>query len=284
MSTELTGDTASVLPPFQVYSEGVIPSLVDAASEELGEDKDNVMSMFGQYFAENIGRYGYARLLRVLGRDMRDFFNGLVDLHEYLRFSYPHMSPPSFFCSDETPNGLYLHYITKRKGFLCYVMGQIKVIGKIYGKEVEINLMTKEETESEVHFVLDLKFDNVEMLRVKRPSVTGFADFHIDSTTFFDVFPFSFVFSEDMVIRKVGNKLHDVLPGLFGDVLNHAFTLQKPYLGQLDWENVSNHFGTVCMYDMKTPQYMMYYQYHFSLLLTLIVQFPTLTVGMTKLY
>lgn len=232
--------------PPQVYSENVIPSLVEAAAEELGEDRDNVMTMFGEYFAENIGRYGYARLLRVLGRDMRDFFNGLVDLHEYLRFSYPHMSPPSFFCSDETPEGLYLHYITKRKGFLHYVTGQIKMIGKIYGKELEIELVSHEETENESHLVLDLKFDNSEMLRVKRPSVTGFADFHIDSTTFFDIFPFSFVFSEDLVIRKVGNKLHEVMPGLFGDVLHRAFTLQKPYMGQLDWEAVSNHLPTYC--------------------------------------
>ena len=228
----------------QVYAESVITSLVDAASEELGEDRDRVMTMFGEYFAENIGRYGYARLLRVLGRDLRDFLNGLVDLHEYLRFSYPNMSPPSFFCSNETTKGLHLHYITKRKGFLCYVIGQMKMIGKIYGKEIKISVLSKDETEDgENYYIMDFEFDNSAMLMTKRPSVMGTADFQIDSTTFFEIFPFSFVFSEDMAIRKVGSKLEEVLPGLSGAVLHHAFTLSKPYMGQLNWNAVSTHFN-----------------------------------------
>lgn len=210
---------------------------MDAVAEEIGEDRENVMEMFGEYFAENIGRYGYARLLRILGRDLRDFLNGLVDLHEYLRFSYPNMSPPAFFCSNETPQGLHLHYITKRNGFLCYVIGQMKTIGTIYGKQLEISILSKEETDrGEVHTIFDFKFDNSAMLDTKRASVVGFADFQIDSETFFSIFPFSFIFTEDLVICKVGSKLQEVLPGLFGEVLSSAFTLSKPYMTQLDWD------------------------------------------------
>jgi len=33
----------------------------------------------------------------VLGRHMRDFLNGLDNLHEYMRFSYTKLKPPSFF-------------------------------------------------------------------------------------------------------------------------------------------------------------------------------------------
>ena len=191
-------------------------------------------------FAENIGRYGYARLLRVLGRDLRDFLNGLVDLHEYLRFSYPKMNPPAFFCSNETPQGLHLHYVTKRKGFLSYVIGQMKTIGKIYGKQLEISIISREETDrEELYTIFNLKFDNRAMLMTKRASVVGFADFSIDSETFFTIFPFSFVFSEDLVICKVGSKLQEVLPGLYGEVLSDAFTLLKPYTAQLDWDAVS---------------------------------------------
>ena len=52
---------------------------------------------------------------------MRDFLNGLDNLHEYLRFSYPKMKPPSFFVENETKSGLTLHYRTRRKGYLHYV-------------------------------------------------------------------------------------------------------------------------------------------------------------------
>ena len=65
------------------------------------------------------------RILKVLGRTLRDFLSNLDNLHEYLRFSYPKIKPPSFFVTNETPNGLTLHYRSKRKGFVNYVKGQV---------------------------------------------------------------------------------------------------------------------------------------------------------------
>jgi guanylate cyclase len=259
----------------EVYPESVIPTLVDAAAEELGEEKDNVMMMFGEYFAENIGRYGYARLLRVLGRDLRDFLNGLVDLHEYLRFSYPNMSPPAFFTANETPEGLHLHYITKREGFLCYVIGQMKTIGKIYGKQLEISVISEDQTDKgENHYILDLKFDNRAMLMTRRASVVGFVDFQISSETFFKMFPFSLIFSKELVICRVGRKLQEVLPGLYGEVVSSAFTLLKPYMAELDWDSVRCtctccvfFTAIVCMYKFSVSTYIVYMYYqcvHFA--------------------
>lgn len=56
---------------------------------------------------------------------MRDFLNGLDNLHEYMRYTYPRMRPPSFYVERETANGLTLHYRSRRRGFVHYVMGQI---------------------------------------------------------------------------------------------------------------------------------------------------------------
>ena len=67
----------------------------------------------------------------MLGRHVRDFLNGLDNLHEYLRFTYPYMKPPSFYCEDETATGLKLHYRSRRKGFLHYVIGQIRAVGQV---------------------------------------------------------------------------------------------------------------------------------------------------------
>src|SRR4029434_3343465 len=41
---------------------------------------------------------------------VRDFVNGLDNLHEYLRFSYPKVQPPTFFCQEESATGVTLHY------------------------------------------------------------------------------------------------------------------------------------------------------------------------------
>lgn len=197
--------------------------------------------MFGEYFAENIGRYGYARLLRVLGRDLRDFLNGLDDLHEYLRISYPKMRPPSFLCENETPEGMVLHYTTTRRGYLPYVIGQLTTIGKIYGKNLEIIIQSEELNGTDCHVVLDLRFDNREMLLPRRPSMLAMAetDFKIDSDTFLGIFPFCVMFNLDLVITRVGSKLQEVLPHLFGKLLNQAFILRKPQFGQLNLHTVS---------------------------------------------
>lgn len=108
--------------------------------------------------------------LQVLGRHVRDFVNGLDNLHEYLRFSYPKVQPPTFFCQEESATGVTLHYRSaancrkrrrrveivgegkqrgswgikrsvassspfvtrrsKRKGYLHYAMGQLRQMGK----------------------------------------------------------------------------------------------------------------------------------------------------------
>jgi hypothetical protein len=56
---------------------------------------------------------------------MRDFLNGLDNLHEYMRYTYPRMRPPSFYVEKETAHGLTLHYRSRRRGFVHYVIGQI---------------------------------------------------------------------------------------------------------------------------------------------------------------
>jgi guanylate cyclase len=91
-------------------------------------DEKQFFEAMGIYFVEYVGQYGYDAMLTVLGRHMRDFLNGLDNLHEYLKFSYTKMRAPSFYCDSETANGLRLHYRSRRRGFVYYVMGQIKQV------------------------------------------------------------------------------------------------------------------------------------------------------------
>jgi guanylate cyclase len=86
--------------------------------------------MFGVEFVNFVAQFGYDRILRVLGRHLRDFLNGLDNLHEYMRFSYPKLKPPSFFVEKENDLGLILHYRSKRKGYVNYVKGQIMQVSK----------------------------------------------------------------------------------------------------------------------------------------------------------
>ena len=86
------------------------------------------MESFGAVFINFMSQFGYEKILRILGRSMKDFLNGLDNLHEYMKFSYPRLKPPSFRVEEETANGLVLHYRSKRRGFAHYVIGQIKQV------------------------------------------------------------------------------------------------------------------------------------------------------------
>ena len=230
----------------EVYSDSVMKDLVEAAAAELGEDQDTVMRMFGRYFAENIGRYGYARLLRVLGRDMRDFLNGLDDLHEYLRFSYPKMRPPSFICESETPAGMILHYTTQRRGYLNYVIGQLETIGTIYGKTIKVSILSEEIQNTGTHIVLDLQFDNREVLAQRHLSAQSI-NFTIGGNIFLGIFPFCLIFDQQLIVAQVGNRLDEVLPGIIGKHFNDLFTLRRPQFGggsNLTWDAVSVYMST----------------------------------------
>ena len=222
----------------EVYNDSVMTDLIDSAAAVLGEDRDNVMKMFGEYFVKNIGRYGYARLLRVLGRDMRDFLNGLDNLHEYLRFSYTKMLPPVFSCEKETPRGMLLHYLTTRQGYLPYVIGQLLAVGRIYSKVITIKILSEQNGPDGLHVVLDLQFDNYELLKhkIENPLANSLK---VDGMAFLSIFPFCVVFDEEMVITMVGEKLSRVLPNIVGKVMEDAFSIRRPRTINLDWQSVS---------------------------------------------
>lgn len=59
----------------------------------------------------------------MLGRNVRDFINELDNLHEYFRFSFPKVQPPSFCVEEECETSLTLHYRSTRKGFTQFVKG-----------------------------------------------------------------------------------------------------------------------------------------------------------------
>ena len=50
----------------------------------------------GLYFVEFVCEFGYGDVLALLGRQLRDFLNGLDNLHEYLKYSYPRFVSISF--------------------------------------------------------------------------------------------------------------------------------------------------------------------------------------------
>ncbi|KAK3103517.1 hypothetical protein FSP39_019823 [Pinctada imbricata] len=238
-------DTAS-FATHQRYSEKIIPDIARASSLILGLSEDDVMDAFGVCFVSFVGQYGYDRILSVLGRNVRDFLNGLDNLHEYLRFSYPKLKPPSFFCTNESSSGLTLHYRSKRKGFIHYVKGQIRQVGEVfYRTKIRIDVVSAETTETMTHVIFRLHFNNA-AYREKLRRDTELLDYGmpLDSAVFFELFPFHIVFSRSLEIRSIGTGIAAVLPQAKDHKLNEIFILVRP-LVKLQWNDIMAHTNNV---------------------------------------
>ena len=72
------------------------------AMSVLGVKDEEFYEGMGTYFVELTGRLGYDQLIHYLGRNIRDFFLNLDNLHAYLKITFGRMKSPSFFVENET--------------------------------------------------------------------------------------------------------------------------------------------------------------------------------------
>ncbi|XP_026729089.1 soluble guanylate cyclase 88E isoform X2 [Trichoplusia ni] len=215
----------------QVYPENLITRLAKKAQEVLGMTEREFMDQMGVYFVGFVSQYGYDRVLSVLGRHMRDFLNGLDNLHEYLKFSYPRMRAPSFICENETRQGLTLHYRSKRRGFVYYAMGQIREVARhFYHKEMRIELLREELLFDTVHVTFQLTFDNRAFTLASLAMTREEKHLPISASVLFEIFPFCIVFGSDMIVRSIGNSLMVILPDLVGKKITNWFDLVRPLI------------------------------------------------------
>ena len=166
----------------------------------------------GYFFVQFVGEFGYGDVLALLGRHLRDFLNGLDNLHEYLKFSYPRLRAPSYFCDHETDGGLHLHYRSKRRGFVNYTMGQLKAVGENFYKiKIEISVIEQEVKFDTVHVSFNLAFENKTTTKVNSAMLREEARLPaVSSAIMYEVFPFIVTFGDDMVIKTIGRGLNQV--------------------------------------------------------------------------
>uniref|UniRef100_A0A667ZUK3 guanylate cyclase n=1 Tax=Myripristis murdjan TaxID=586833 RepID=A0A667ZUK3_9TELE len=186
---------ASVCVCLQVYSESVIPRIAKAASGVTGTPYNELMNSWGVYFLGFVGKYGYDRILKVLGRHVRDFVNGLDNLHEYLRFSYPKVQPPTFFCQEESATGVTLHYRSR-----------LLNIRQLITLSVCLSVCLSVWLAGWLSVWLSgwlhrLNFDNSAYRYIMKEDEEEQEILPITSDFFFEVFPFNIVFRQVMAVN-----------------------------------------------------------------------------------
>lgn len=212
-----------------VYQDALFMKMVQTLADVASYPVDTLLFQNGRFFVAYLSQYGYDKMLRVLGRTFGDFLRGLDNLHDYLRFSYPKIKPPSFVVESEDEKGVRLLYLTKRPGLASYVMGQLSVIAEtLYGLSIDVELISEEITRQVATYVLDLKFDNHEFVPAgEKASLKQFPVRHND---FFSFFPFHMIMNKNMEIVQVGQGMKHLSSGLERASFAEKFELIRPYI------------------------------------------------------
>jgi len=223
----------------QVYPEQLLGKLAKKTFTTLGCNADEFFEGMGFYFIEFAAQYGYGDVLALLGRELRDFLNGLDNLHEYLKFSYPRIRAPSYFVDNETPQGLMLHYRSKRRGFTTYTIGQLKAVADTYYKiDMAIEVKESEIKFDTVHVSFQMTFDNKTKAKANSDLVREEARLPaVSSSVLFEIFPFIIVFGEDMQVQSIGRSLNQILPNLPGQKMNEFFDVVRPLI-EFKFDNI----------------------------------------------
>lgn len=241
------GIKSHVFVTHERYPDNLMLDIARTAAEVIGKQTkmtpDDFIQFFGVCFVKFFSNYGYDRIIKVSGRYFRDFLSGIDNLHEHMRFAYPKLMSPTFYCSEETSSGLLLHYKSKRHGFLRYVIGQMMEVAQtFYGIALEMKVLEILSTESGCHVVYRVNFDNSACKPLIPDLLSVRESRDLSCETFLQIMPFSFVVSANMKIVMTGEALLSTL-GKFvvGSSVYDVFSLRRPRR-EFSWENVSNYF------------------------------------------
>uniref|UniRef100_H2ZQM8 guanylate cyclase n=1 Tax=Ciona savignyi TaxID=51511 RepID=H2ZQM8_CIOSA len=236
------GISNSLFTAHKIYHEELVPNLAKAVAETTGKTFESIMEAAGEHFITYITNIKNDTVTRVLGRRFTDFLNGLNCMHDYYRFSFTEIQPPSFHVSNEDSKGLELHYRSRRTfpGYVYYVKGLLhKIARKFYSIDLNV-VVTQHGFSGDVMLaVLRLNFPNEEYLSFRKIIMDNrnFREANnliMPSNMAFDLFPYHLVFN-----GSTGLGIDVIYKGLEGRRLNEAFFMTRPLGYELTWENVS---------------------------------------------
>ncbi|CAK9300335.1 unnamed protein product [Gordionus sp. m RMFG-2023] len=228
----------------KVYSETLVNRIINATEELYGIPRKTLMIETGKFFMESLEGQGFSKMLRVLGRNFSDFLNGLDNLHEYVRFSFPRLKAPSFTCEREHESGISIRYRSKRKGYHEYVMGiLIKAAKLYYNLDIEIAIHKDSSSKDITDVSYDLKFPNKKFKidTINNPKVNLFP---LSPARFLSLFPFHLVFDKNLIILSAGNALKNLMQDIVGQSLDETFSVIKPLI-EIDFNEIIEHSNNV---------------------------------------
>eukprot|EP00445_Apocalathium_hangoei_P043351 CAMPEP_0203974032 /NCGR_PEP_ID=MMETSP0359-20131031/99895_1 /ASSEMBLY_ACC=CAM_ASM_000338 /TAXON_ID=268821 /ORGANISM="Scrippsiella Hangoei, Strain SHTV-5" /LENGTH=607 /DNA_ID=CAMNT_0050912205 /DNA_START=98 /DNA_END=1917 /DNA_ORIENTATION=+ len=128
---------------------GGAPPHVAEHGQVLGASVEDVLRLFGEFFAESVHRGGHLRMLQSMGDDLRELVRNLNNLHYQLERSFRTASFPSFTVADaDGPDGHFkLSYYSLRGTLLIPVVEGVlpTVARRLFHFEISMVTLPPEE-------------------------------------------------------------------------------------------------------------------------------------------
>ena len=118
------------------YPDEVTYKLVGALSEIYDLTAEAVLKIIGDYWVDYVAKTRIGKLMRFSGKGLSERLATLNDLHDRIKMSMPHLSPPVFEFETQEDGTHKLHYASAREGLEHMVIGLVKGLGRDTGQQV----------------------------------------------------------------------------------------------------------------------------------------------------
>lgn len=136
------GVTVEAFLTMEGYPDEMTYRLVSAASDVLGVPTDALLEAFGEYWTVYTAQRGYGEMFKAGGHSFKEFMLNLHALHSKVALGFPHLEPPSFWCTDVTDSSLVLHYQSTRADLAPMLVGLVRGLGRIFNVRVTMAPLT----------------------------------------------------------------------------------------------------------------------------------------------
>lgn len=235
---------------------------------------NDVLEAFGAHFLDYCVQSGYDHILKVLGRNLRDFLCNLDALHDHLATIYPGMEAPSFRCTETADGTLLLHYYSKRQGLEHIVIGIVKAVAKeMLNTEVAVSVKEAISDDND-HVVFAIRetaagyknagHSKLGLQTFDLNTIAGKQGFQLSDSendgkrhhrelnllSFCKAFPFHIMFDRKLIISQAGVAMTRVLNKRIPFAFNEAFDLARPRM-EFTFQNVMSYINTVFIITAK---------------------------------
>ncbi|MBM4246564.1 MAG: heme NO-binding protein [Deltaproteobacteria bacterium] len=135
---ERAGVRAEPFVTMKTYPDSLTYDLVGAACTELGLDGEVFLAELGVFWIQYASDRGYGSLMNLAGNSLFEFLQNLDAMHARVALSYPELKPPSFRCTEVTPDSATLHYYSHRPGLLPFVRGLLSGLADRFSVRIEV--------------------------------------------------------------------------------------------------------------------------------------------------